>query len=73
MALERAAMAQPTSEQRTELLKRLDDIENSVIALKMPRSFADQVYVLREHIHFVREQLANDANPPAKPAVEDPA
>ena len=73
MALERAAMAQPTSEQRTELLRRLDDIENSVIALKMPRSFADQVYVLREHIHFVREQLANDANPPAKPAVEDPA
>jgi TRAP-type uncharacterized transport system substrate-binding protein len=68
MALERAAMAQPTSEQRTELLKRLDDIEKSVIALKMPGSFADQVYVLREHINFVRDQLAKDANAPARPA-----
>jgi len=61
MALERAAMAQPTSDQRTELLQRLDGIEKSVIALKMPGSFADQVYVLREHINFVRQQLAKDA------------
>jgi TRAP-type uncharacterized transport system substrate-binding protein len=68
MALERAALAQPTAEQRTELLKHLDDIEKSVIALKMPGSFADQVYVLREHINFVREQLAKDASAPAKPA-----
>ena len=55
-------MAQPTSEQRTALLKRLDDIEKSVIALKMPGSFADQIYVLREHINFVREQLAKDTD-----------
>jgi TRAP-type uncharacterized transport system substrate-binding protein len=68
MALERAAMAQPTSDQRTELLQRLDGIEKSVIALKMPGSFADQVYVLREHINFVRQQLAKDATAPAKPA-----
>ena len=68
MALERVAMAQPTSEQRTELLRRLDDIEKSVIALKMPGSLADQVYVLRQHINFVRRQLAKDANPPAEPA-----
>jgi hypothetical protein len=68
MALERAAMAQPTSDQRTELLQRLDGIEKSVIALKMPGSFADQVYVLREHINFVRQQLAKDATAPARPA-----
>jgi hypothetical protein len=58
MALERAALSQPTPEQRTELLKRLDDIEKTVITIKMPGSFADQVYVLREHIDFVRERLA---------------
>jgi hypothetical protein len=69
MALERAAMAQPTSEQRTELLKRLDDIEKSVIVLKMPGSFADQVYVLREHINFVREQLSKGAHAPFKPGL----
>ena len=59
-------MAQPTSEQRTELLRRLDDIEKSVIALKMPGCLADQVYVLRQHINFVRRQLARDVNAPAK-------
>jgi hypothetical protein len=68
MVLEGAAMAQPTSEQRTELLKRLDDIEKSVMALKMPGSFADQVYVLREHIDFVREQLSRGAHVPFKSA-----
>ncbi len=61
MALERAALSQPTSEERAELLQRLDDIEKNVITLKMPGAFADQLYVLREHVHFVREQLAKDA------------
>lgn len=68
MALERAALSQPTLEQRTELRKRLDDIEKTVITIKMPGSFADQVYVLREHINFVREQLAKDADAGSKPA-----
>ena len=70
MELERAALSQPSPEQRTELLKRLDDIEKTVIAIKMPGSFADQVYVLREHINFVRERLAKDKDVDAasKPA-----
>jgi len=68
MALERAALSQPTPEQRTELRKRLDDIEKTVIAIKMPGSFADQVYVLRAHINFVRNQLAKDADAGSKPA-----
>jgi len=58
MAIERAALEPTTPEQRTELLKRLDDFEKSVINLKMPGSFADQLYVLREHINLVRERLA---------------
>ena len=58
MALERAALAPALSaEERTALLARLDDIENNVIADKIPGSFADQTYVLREHICFVRERL----------------
>ena len=67
MALERAALSQPTPEQRTELLARLNDIEKTVITIKMPGSFADQVYVLRQHINFVREQLAKDADAGSKP------
>ena len=58
MALERAALAPSALEQRTELLKKLDEIENAVITLKMPASFADQLYVLRLHIKFVRDRLS---------------
>ena len=49
------------------MLKRLDDIEKGVNSLKMPISFADQFYVLREHISFVRERLV------AQPGSEIPA
>lgn len=58
MALERAALSQPSPEERAELLKRLDEIERAVITVKMPGSVADQLYVLRQHITWVRERLA---------------
>jgi TRAP-type uncharacterized transport system substrate-binding protein len=57
MALERAAFSQTTPEQRADLLKRLDEIEAHVIGQKLPGSFADQVYLLRQHITFVRTRL----------------
>ena len=65
MALERAALAQPRPEERAELLKRLDEIERTVITAKMPGSIADQLYVLREHITWVRERLAAGAAAPS--------
>jgi hypothetical protein len=40
------------------LLKRVDEIEKAVINIKIPGSFADELYVLRAHIHFVRDRLA---------------
>ena len=64
MALERVAFAQTTAEQRADLLKRLDEIEKRVITVKLPGSFADQVYVLRQHIHFVRS--GGDGTPDRK-------
>jgi TRAP transporter TAXI family solute receptor len=57
MALERAAFSQTTPEQRKDLLKRLDEIEARVIGQKLPGAFADQVYLLRQHINFVRARL----------------
>jgi hypothetical protein len=57
MALERAAFGQTTAEQRAELLKRLDEIEKRIVTVKLPASFADQLYVLRQHLHFVRNQI----------------
>jgi hypothetical protein len=54
LALERDMFAHPEPEQREALLKRLDAIEQGVNSLKVPLSFADQFYVLRGHIGFVR-------------------
>ena len=60
MTLERAALQPMTPEQRAALLARLDDIEKSIISVKIPGAFADQLYVLRRHIRFVRENLARN-------------
>jgi TRAP-type uncharacterized transport system substrate-binding protein len=67
MALEREMLNETTPEQRTEFGKRLDEIEKRVNGSKMPLPFADQFYVLREHINFVRRRLAasGDGQPSA--------
>lgn len=56
IALERTLLSQHTAEEREETLKRLDEIEAEVNKMKIPLSFADQFYVLRDHIAFVRER-----------------
>ncbi|WP_211474531.1 TAXI family TRAP transporter solute-binding subunit [Collimonas humicola] len=58
IALERA-VATHTEEEQADLLQRLDRIEEGVNRMKMPLAFADQFYVLREHIGFVRARLQN--------------
>jgi TRAP-type uncharacterized transport system substrate-binding protein len=57
MELERQALETLSDERRAELLKQLEAIEKSVISRRMPGSHAEQVYVLREHIDFVRKKL----------------
>lgn len=57
MAIERDIMAGPTPEQAQEIHRRLDRIEERVNNVKMPLSFADQIYVMREHISLVRHRL----------------
>jgi hypothetical protein len=39
--------------------KRLDLIEKEVNKMKVPASFGDQFYVLREHIRFVHNRLTD--------------
>jgi TRAP-type uncharacterized transport system substrate-binding protein len=58
IAIERSMMANAAPEEEAALLKRLDDVEAAVNKMKMPLAFADQFYVLREHIRFVRDRLA---------------
>ncbi len=79
MALERASLEPTTPEQRTALLERLAEVENTVISGKIPGAYANQLYVLRQHIHFVRARLKRQsgfATPPSgeeAPAPSQPA
>jgi len=71
MALERETLRPLSDERRAELLERLRDIEKAVIKHRIPGSHAEQLYILREHIGFVREQLAHEApEEPAAPPVQ---
>jgi TRAP transporter TAXI family solute receptor len=58
IALERTLLSQHSGPERAETLKKLDDIEAAVNRMKIPLSYADQFYVLRDHISFVRERYA---------------
>jgi hypothetical protein len=66
MSIERD-VARAAPEQREQLLadlqRRLDEIEDSVSDIKMPVSFADQLYVLREHVTMVRRRLEAGQRP----------
>ena len=48
---------------REDLARRLDQIEHAVNGIKVPLAFADQFYVLREHISFVRGRLNGTIDP----------
>ena len=60
MAIERDMLAQRSPDQHQEIVRRLDEIEHSVNEIKTPLSFADQLYVLRDHVSMVRRRLVAD-------------
>jgi hypothetical protein len=57
MAIERDALLRPSPEQLRELLARLAEMEVAINGMKTPLSFADQAFVLRQHVAMVRERL----------------
>jgi hypothetical protein len=59
LAVERGALADIAHADRRALLARLDEIEAAVNRIKVPVAYADQLYVLREHVNFVRNRLCN--------------
>jgi hypothetical protein len=61
MAIEREMLGKTTPEQRDEIMKRLDEIENAVNDIRTPLSFADQLYVLRGHVAMVRRGVEASA------------
>ena len=57
LVLEKDLTASSGSESRQALHTRLDKIEEDVNKMKVPASFGDQFYVLRQHISFVHSRL----------------
>ena len=57
MAIERDMTLARTHDDRQTIAQRLDEIERAVNDLKTPLSFADQLYVLRDHVAMVRRRL----------------
>jgi TRAP-type uncharacterized transport system substrate-binding protein len=60
MAIERDMLADPTPERAEQIRKRLDDVQESVNKLRTPVAFADQLYVLRDHITRVHDRLLHE-------------
>jgi hypothetical protein len=58
MAVERDSQKLQGDEDVRQMLGRVDTIERAVINLKLPPKFADEVYILRQHIDFVRARVA---------------
>jgi hypothetical protein len=58
IGIERSILANPTPQERAGLLKRIDDVEAEVNKMKLPLAYAEQFYVLRDHIKFVRDRYA---------------
>ena len=57
MAIEREMRGNRTPEQKERVRERLDEISRAVSELRTPASFADQLYVLRDHVAAVRRRL----------------
>lgn len=57
MQIEREMAGSRDAEARTRILERIDEIALAVKELKTPTSFADQLYVLRDHVATVRRRV----------------
>ncbi len=62
LVLERDVIGDGQTEGRKALLERLDLIDREVNKMRIPASFGDQFYVLREHIKFVHNRLTDLTN-----------
>lgn len=67
LRLEHELRGPQSAGQREQLLAELDGIERGVHKMKVPASFADQFYGLREHIEFVREKFGEPTGPSPAP------
>lgn len=66
LVLEREVTMEPQQGSKEDFLMRLNEIEDVVRHMKVPASFANLFYSLRQHIDFVRERITGRSQPPKK-------
>jgi len=66
LVLEREVTMEPLNGRPEEYLRRLTEIEKVVRRMRVPASFANLFYSLRQHIDFVRERIGNHSKAPNK-------
>jgi len=66
--LEDQIRADADVEQVEKYVSRLDLVEDRIHQMNFPIDVFDDVYILREHIHFVRERLSRMAEKVKKPS-----
>jgi TRAP-type uncharacterized transport system substrate-binding protein len=75
MMVERQLLRNPSLQEREVIAQRIDAIEKAVNELKMPVSYAEQLFVLRDHVRTVRRHLRDGFQtivPPAPPSQPTP-
>src|SRR5262249_37989253 len=66
MSVERDLINSPTGAPRNDLNERLDRIDDALDGMKIPASYAEPFYVLRQNVTFVRNNLPKkSAAPPS--------
>lgn len=63
MKIEREMARKDADMQSEKITKTLQEIETAVNAMSMPLAYADQLYVLREHIAMVKQRFAQYQQP----------
>ena len=63
--IERDMQLERTPEREQQIKERLQQIETAVDLLQLPLAFADQLYVLREHIGLVQARFDSGRQKPA--------
>jgi TRAP transporter TAXI family solute receptor len=68
LSLERELRADPSPAHRAEILQRLGEIQKAVDDLKLPVSYSEQLFALRDHVTAVRRRLSEEDIPAAEAA-----
>jgi TRAP transporter TAXI family solute receptor len=67
--LESRGRASPTPEERAQIVRELQDLQEEIGAVDVPLSYTDDLYRLRSHVEFVKQLVMNPKGSVSAPAL----